>query len=69
MIMTSIRKSYTQEDLNEVLQAFQQRSRITLTDEHYEIKERTDGNYFLIYLANPTATISLCLGHNANLQW
>jgi Cdc6-like AAA superfamily ATPase len=54
MIMTTIPKSYTQEALDEALQAFQQRSQLTLTDEHYEIKERTNEKWLLIYLSNPT---------------
>lgn len=54
MTITNILPSYTQENLDKVLQIFQQRSRLTLKEIDYEIKERTDGKYLIIYLCNPT---------------
>ncbi len=39
---------------DEVLDIFQSRSRLRLTEDDYEVKKRTDGNYLIIYLCNPT---------------
>lgn len=59
MNLTGFSSSYTSEQneqiyINAILQSFQEKSRLKLSENDYEIKERSDGNFLLIYLCNPT---------------